>query len=71
MTEVQRCSLPHGIAGRDLMVASRTGSGKTLVYAITMVEKLYREKWVSWDGVGGVVIVPTRELVILLTILFN
>ena len=63
MTEVQRCALPHGIYGRDLMVASRTGSGKTLIYAITLVEKLYREKWVSWDGCGGVVILPTRELV--------
>ena len=44
MTEVQRCAIPHGISGRDLLVASRTGSGKTLIYAITLVEKLYREK---------------------------
>lgn len=27
-----------------------------------MIEKLYREKWTVLDGVGGLVLLPTREL---------
>lgn len=27
-----------------------------------LLEKLYREKWTSMDGLGGLVLVPTREL---------
>ena len=52
------------MAGRDLLVCSRTGSGKTLSYLIPLVEKLYRNKWSSLDGLGGLIIVPVRELAI-------
>lgn len=41
MTEVQRSAIPHAIAGRDLVVCSRTGSGKTLCYLISIIERLY------------------------------
>lgn len=27
-----------------------------------LLEKLYRSKWTRYDGVGGLVITPTREL---------
>lgn len=64
MTEVQRCSIPHALAGRDLMISSRTGSGKTLSYLIPLIEKLYRAKWSGLDGLGALVIVPVRELAI-------
>lgn len=62
MTEVQRSSLPHALAGRDLVCCARTGSGKTLSYLIPVVETLYRERWTSLDGLGALVLVPTREL---------
>jgi len=52
------------LAGRDLIVAARTGSGKTLSYLVPLIEKLYREKWTSLDGLGAIVIVPIRELAI-------
>lgn len=64
MTEVQRCAIPHALSGRDLMISSRTGSGKTLAYLIPLVERMYRNKWSSLDGLGGLVIVPVRELAI-------
>jgi ATP-dependent RNA helicase DDX10/DBP4 len=64
LTEVQRCSIPHSLSNRNMMVCSRTGSGKTLSYLIPLVEKLYRNKWGSLDGLGGLVIVPVRELAI-------
>lgn len=62
MTEVQRCVIPHALGGRDIMAASRTGSGKTLSYLIPLIEKLYRNKFMPIDGLGAIVIVPVREL---------
>ena len=62
MTETQRSAVPHALAGRDMVVCARTGSGKTLSYLIPIVEKLYRERWSTMDGLGALVLVPTREL---------
>eukprot|EP01054_Gregarina_sp_Poly1_P003114 Gregarina_sp_Poly_1__3113@NODE_1877_length_3152_cov_86_092382_g1218_i0_p1_GENE_NODE_1877_length_3152_cov_86_092382_g1218_i0NODE_1877_length_3152_cov_86_092382_g1218_i0_p1_ORF_typecomplete_len814_score141_18DEAD/PF00270_29/1e42DEAD/PF00270_29/2_9e02Helicase_C/PF00271_31/1_4e04Helicase_C/PF00271_31/8_5e03Helicase_C/PF00271_31/5_2e26ResIII/PF04851_15/1_1e13ResIII/PF04851_15/3e02DUF4217/PF13959_6/9_5e11ERCC3_RAD25_C/PF16203_5/3_5e09AAA_19/PF13245_6/0_33_NODE_1877_length_3152_cov_86_092382_g1218_i034 len=39
-----------------------TGSGKTLAYLIPVVELLWREQWSVDDGLGAMIIVPTREL---------
>ena len=62
MTETQRASIPHALAGRDMVACARTGSGKTLSYLIPVVEKLYKERWTAMDGLGALVLVPTREL---------
>ena len=62
MTETQRASLPHSIAGRDIVCCARTGSGKTLSYLLPIIERLYRERWSDEDGLGALVLVPTREL---------
>lgn len=45
------------------MAASKTGSGKTLSYLIPLIEKLYTNLWSPLDGLGGLIILPTRELV--------
>ena len=50
------------MADRDILGASRTGSGKTLAYLIPMIEKLYINKWSPLDGLGAIVLLPTREL---------
>jgi ATP-dependent RNA helicase DDX10/DBP4 len=62
MTEVQRASVPHSLAGRDVVCCARTGSGKTLAYLIPVVEKLYKLRWSAMDGLGALILVPTREL---------
>ena len=64
MTEIQRCSIIHALVGRDILAASRTGSGKTLSYLIPVIEKLYRHKYTALDGPGAVILVPNRELAI-------
>ncbi|KJE95924.1 ATP-dependent RNA helicase dbp4 [Capsaspora owczarzaki ATCC 30864] len=62
LTEIQRVSLPDGLAGRDVLGAAKTGSGKTLAFLLPVVERLYRLRWSSEDGIGAIVITPTREL---------
>ena len=62
MTDVQRTGIPHALAGRDILGAAKTGSGKTLAFLVPMIERLYREKWSRQDGLGAIVITPTREL---------
>ncbi|TPX59385.1 hypothetical protein PhCBS80983_g02540 [Powellomyces hirtus] len=62
MTDVQRASLPFSLSGKDVLGAAKTGSGKTLAFLIPMLETLYRAKWTQMDGVGALVISPTREL---------
>ena len=47
-----------------MVVCARTGSGKTLSYLIPIVERLFSERWTNLDGLGAMVLVPTRELAI-------
>ncbi len=46
MTDIQRAAIPHALAGRDVLGAARTGSGKTLSFIIPLIEKLYRARFV-------------------------
>lgn len=62
MSEIQRASLPHSLCGRDILGAAKTGSGKTLAFIIPVIEKLYRARWAPEDGVGSIIISPTKEL---------
>ncbi|KAL3508496.1 hypothetical protein ACH5RR_027897 [Cinchona calisaya] len=62
MTDIQRASLPHSLCGRDILGAAKTGSGKTLAFVMPVLEKLYRARWGPEDGVGCIIMSPTREL---------
>lgn len=58
LTPVQSLALPYLLADRDIMVQSRTGSGKTGCYLLPMLEKLD-------PGIAApqaLVLAPTREL---------
>ncbi|EJD51882.1 DEAD-domain-containing protein [Auricularia subglabra TFB-10046 SS5] len=61
-TDIQAKSIPPALKGRDVLGAARTGSGKTLAFLIPLLELLYRRKWGPQDGLGALVISPTREL---------
>ncbi|GJS47405.1 DEAD-box ATP-dependent RNA helicase 32, partial [Tanacetum coccineum] len=62
MTSIQRASLPHALCGRDILGAAKTGSGKSLAFIIPVFEKLYKARWGPEDGVGSIILSPTREL---------
>lgn len=55
---VQSLALPYLLAGRDIMVQSRTGSGKTGCYLLPMLEELDP----GLKAPQALVLVPTREL---------
>ncbi|XP_044051713.1 probable ATP-dependent RNA helicase DDX31 isoform X2 [Siniperca chuatsi] len=64
VTSVQKQTIPVLLSGRDAVVRSQTGSGKTLSYAVPLVQSLQavRPKVSRSDGPLAVIIVPTREL---------
>ena len=58
---VQAATLPDALAGRDVLGRARTGSGKTLGFALPMIARLSAGQR---PGLAprGLVLVPTREL---------
>jgi ATP-dependent RNA helicase DeaD len=56
-TQVQQEIIPAIEEGRDVLAQSETGSGKTLSFALPMIERTNRR-----DGLTTLVLVPTREL---------
>ncbi|XP_073680823.1 probable ATP-dependent RNA helicase DDX10 [Garra rufa] len=61
-TEIQRQTIGFALQGRDVLGAAKTGSGKTLAFLIPVMECLFRQQWTAMDGLGALIISPTREL---------
>ncbi|NP_001089088.1 DEAD-box helicase 10 S homeolog [Xenopus laevis] len=61
-TEIQKQTIGLALQGKDVLGAAKTGSGKTLAFIIPALECLYRQQWTSDDGLGVLIISPTREL---------
>jgi len=62
-TPVQAQAIPAVLAGRDLMAAAQTGTGKTAGFALPMLQRLTMEgPKVTSNSVRALVLVPTREL---------
>src|SRR4029078_391657 len=59
-TDVQFETIPRAQAGKDLVVQSRTGTGKTAAFGIPMIEKVDP----GTAAVQAVALAPTRELAI-------
>ncbi|XP_039302207.1 probable ATP-dependent RNA helicase DDX10 [Solenopsis invicta] len=62
MTDIQRQSIGLALQGNDILGAAKTGSGKTLAFLIPVLEILYCKQWTRLDGLGALIITPTREL---------
>jgi ATP-dependent RNA helicase DDX10/DBP4 len=61
-TPIQKETIPFSLEGRDVLAQAKTGSGKTLAFLIPLLEKLHSANWGQYDGLGALVISPTREL---------
>lgn len=64
LTDIQQKAVPFALKGSDILGAAKTGSGKTLAFLIPVLENLYRKKWTELDGLGALILSPTRELAI-------
>nr|XP_056714860.1 probable ATP-dependent RNA helicase DDX10 [Euleptes europaea] len=62
VTEIQRQTIGLALQSKDVLGAAKTGSGKTLAFIVPALEILYRQQWTSMDGLGVLIISPTREL---------
>ncbi|KAF1333727.1 Dead deah box rna, partial [Globisporangium splendens] len=63
-TTVQVKSIPAVLSGKDILVKSETGSGKTLSYLLPIVQKLQsiEPRVKREDGCLALILAPTREL---------
>ncbi|MCX7842570.1 MAG: DEAD/DEAH box helicase [Clostridia bacterium] len=59
-TEVQGKAIPHILNKEDVIVKSKTGSGKTAVFGVSMLQLIDH----SAPGPQGLVLAPTRELAV-------
>lgn len=57
-TGIQKGCIPEILKGRDCIGGSRTGSGKTVAFAVPILQKWAADP----TGIFGVVLTPTREL---------
>ncbi|KAJ5900517.1 ATP-dependent RNA helicase dbp4 [Penicillium subrubescens] len=64
LTDIQSRAISHALKGRDILGAAKTGSGKTLAFLVPVLENLYRRQWTEYDGLGALILAPTRELAI-------
>lgn len=64
LTDIQSRAIAQAIKGRDILGAAKTGSGKTLAFLVPVLENLYRKQWTDYDGLGALILSPTRELAI-------
>ncbi|CAD6940151.1 unnamed protein product, partial [Tilletia controversa] len=71
-TSIQTRAIPLALRGKDVLAAAHTGSGKTLAFLIPVLDVLFRKGWGPADGLGALIISPTRELAIqIFTVLRN
>lgn len=64
-TPVQMQAIPAILAGRDLMAAAQTGTGKTAGFALPLLQRLSMEgPQAASNSVRAIVLVPTRELAV-------
>ncbi|HKL59146.1 MAG TPA: DEAD/DEAH box helicase [Sphaerochaeta sp.] len=63
-TEVQELVLPVSLAKKDVMIQSKTGSGKTAVFVLTILEKFVQAAAEGKGHPKALIVAPTRELAV-------
>jgi ATP-dependent RNA helicase RhlE len=68
MTPIQAKAIPQVLAGKDVMGAAQTGTGKTAAFSIPLLQKMMKHENTSMSParhpVRAVVLAPTRELAV-------
>ena len=66
MTPIQEQAIPAVLAGRDVLGAAQTGTGKTAAFALPLLQRLLKHENASTSParhpVRALVLLPTREL---------
>jgi len=57
LTEIQEKCIPDILKGRDVVGQAETGSGKTIAFALPMLNDIFPE-----EGIQALILTPTREL---------
>jgi len=72
-TDIQFKSIQPILSGDDVLAIAQTGTGKTAAFAIPIIDILHHRKLSQTraDGIRAVVMVPTRELAMQITEVFN
>src|ERR1051326_8044883 len=63
-TPVQEQAIPFVLQGKDLIVSTQTGTGKTAAYLLPLIHKIISELSHDHKRVKALVLVPTRELAV-------
>ena len=61
-TPIQAQAIPVVLAGRDVMAAAQTGTGKTAGFTLPLLEMLSKGTSARPNGVRALILTPTREL---------
>ena len=56
-TPIQSKAIPAGLSGQDILANAQTGSGKTIAFALPLIEKIKNN-----TNSSGLILTPTREL---------
>src|SRR5690606_1803278 len=61
-TPIQRQTIPHVLAGKDVLGCAQTGTGKTAAFALPILQRLVQTQGASRRAVRALILAPTREL---------
>lgn len=71
-TDIQYKAIPPIMKGEDVLAIAQTGTGKTAAFAIPVLDRFqFSKNRKRGDGIKCIVMVPTRELAIQITEVFN
>ncbi|MBL7894136.1 MAG: DEAD/DEAH box helicase [Bacteroidia bacterium] len=70
-TDIQFKAIPSILKGEDVLAIAQTGTGKTAAFAIPVIDILLRRKQREPQGLKCIVMVPTHELAIQISGVFD
>jgi ATP-dependent RNA helicase MSS116 len=71
LSDVQAATLELGLAGKDLLVQAKTGTGKTMAFLLPTVERLAKQPQPPKGSISVLILSPTRELALQVTYYYH